>query len=140
MMSVFQAMNISASGLSAERLRMDVVAGNIANQNTTRTENGEAYRRKIAVFSEQFVNSTVPSKTQISGVRATEIIEDDSALQPVYDPNHPDANEEGYYYLPNVDVLNEMVDLMVASRAYEANVTAMNASKSMYMKALEIGR
>lgn len=139
-MSVFQAMNISASGLSAERLRMDVVAGNIANQNTTRTENGEAYRRKIAVFSEQFVNSTVPSKTQISGVRATEIIEDDSALQPVYDPNHPDANEEGYYYLPNVDVLNEMVDLMVASRAYEANVTAMNASKSMYMKALEIGR
>lgn len=139
-MSVFQAMNISASGLSAERLRMDVVAGNIANQNTTRTENGEAYRRKIAVFSEQFVNSTVPSKTQISGVRATEIIEDDSALQPVYDPTHPDANEEGYYYLPNVDVLNEMVDLMVASRAYEANVTAMNASKSMYMKALEIGR
>lgn len=139
-MSVFQAMNISASGLSAERLRMDVVAGNIANQNTTRTENGEAYRRKIAVFSEQFVNSTVPSKTQVSGVRATEIIEDDSALQPVYDPTHPDANEEGYYYLPNVDVLNEMVDLMVASRAYEANVTAMNASKSMYMKALEIGR
>ena len=140
MMSVFQAMNISASGLSAERLRMDVVAGNIANQNTTRTENGEAYRRKIAVFSEQYVNSTEPSKTQVSGVRATEIIEDDSALQPVYDPTHPDADEEGYYYLPNVDVLNEMVDLMVASRAYEANVTAMNASKSMYMKALEIGR
>lgn len=139
-MSVFQAMNISASGLSAERLRMDVVAGNIANQNTTRTENGEAYRRKIAVFSEQYVNSTEPSKTQVSGVRATEIIEDDSALQPVYDPTHPDADEEGYYYLPNVDVLNEMVDLMVASRAYEANVTAMNASKSMYMKALEIGR
>ena len=139
-MSVFQAMNISASGLSAERLRMDVVAGNIANQNTTRTENGEAYRRKIAVFSEQYVNSTAPSKTQVSGVRATEIIEDDSALQPVYDPTHPDADEEGYYYLPNVDVLNEMVDLMVASRAYEANVTAMNASKSMYMKALEIGR
>lgn len=139
MMSVFQAMNISASGLTAERLRMDVVAGNIANQNTTRTENGEAYRRKIAVFSEHYENS-VNGKSQVAGVRAVEIVEDQSDLIPVYDPTHPDANEEGYYYMPNVDVLNEMVDLMVASRSYQANVTAMNASKSMYMKALEIGR
>lgn len=139
MMSVFQAMNISASGLTAERLRMDVVAGNIANQNTTRTENGEAYRRKIAVFSEHYDNS-INGKNQVAGVRAVEIVEDQSDLIPVYDPTHPDANEEGYYYMPNVDVLNEMVDLMVASRSYQANVTAMNASKSMYMKALEIGR
>ncbi len=138
-MSVFQAMNISASGLTAERLRMDVVAGNIANQNTTRTENGEAYRRKIAVFSEHLETSRT-GQSQVAGIRAVEIVEDDSDLIPVYDPTHPDANEEGYYYMPNVNVLNEMVDLMVASRSYEANVTAMNASKSMYMKALEIGR
>ena len=96
-MSVFQAMNISASGLTAERLRMDVVAGNIANQNTTRTENGEAYRRKIAVFSEHYENS-VNGKSQVAGVRAVEIVEDQSDLIPVYDPTHPDANEEGYYY------------------------------------------
>ncbi|MDB8551148.1 flagellar basal body rod protein FlgC [Turicibacter sanguinis] len=138
-MSVFQAMNISASGLSAERLRMDVVAGNIANQNTTRTENGEAYRRKVAVFSE-YLETSKFGQSQVGGVRAVSIVEDDSELIPVYDPTHPDANEDGYYYMPNVDVLNEMVDLMVASRSYEANVTVMNASKSMYMKALEIGR
>lgn len=138
-MSVFQAMNISASGLTAERLRMDVVAGNIANQNTTRTENGEAYRRKIAVFSEHLETSKT-GQNQVAGIRAVEIVEDDSDLIPVYDPTHPDANEEGYYLMPNVNVLNEMVDLMVASRSYEANVTVMNATKSMYMKALEIGR
>lgn len=138
-MSVFQAMNISASGLTAERLRMDVVAGNIANQNTTRTENGEAYRRKIAVFSE-YLETSKTGQTQVAGIRAVEIVEDDSDLIPVYDPTHPDANEEGYYLMPNVNVLNEMVDLMVASRSYEANVTVMNATKSMYMKALEIGK
>ncbi len=138
-MSVFQAMNISASGLTAERLRMDVVAGNIANQNTTRTENGEAYRRKIAVFSE-YLETSKTGQNQVAGIRAVEIVEDDSDLIPVYDPTHPDANEEGYYLMPNVNVLNEMVDLMVASRSYEANVTVMNATKSMYMKALEIGR
>ena len=138
-MSVFQAMNISASGLTAERLRMDVVAGNIANQNTTRTENGEAYRRKIAVFSE-YLETSKTGQNQVAGIRAVEIVEDDSDLIPVYDPTHPDANEEGYYLMPNVNVLNEMVDLMVASRSYEANVTVMNATKGMYMKALEIGR
>lgn len=138
-MSVFQAMNISASGLTAERLRMDVVAGNIANQNTTRTENGEAYRRKIAVFSE-YLETSKTGQNQVAGIRAVEIVDDDSDLIPVYDPTHPDANEEGYYLMPNVNVLNEMVDLMVASRSYEANVTVMNATKSMYMKALEIGR
>lgn len=138
-MSVFQAMNISASGLTAERLKMDVIAGNIANQNTTRTETGEAYRRKIAVFSEHFETSRT-GENQVAGIRAVEIVEDNSDLIPVYDPTHPDANEEGYYNMPNVNVLNEMVDLMVASRSYEANVTVMNATKSMYMKALEIGR
>jgi len=139
-MSVFQSMNISASGLTAERLRMDVISGNIANQNTTRTESGEAYRRKVAVFAEDFKAASLTTDAQVAGVRTVQIIEDQSDLQLVYDPTHPDANEEGYYQLPNVDVLNEMVDLMVATRAYEANVTVLNATQSMYMRALEIGR
>lgn len=139
-MSVFNAMNISATGLSAERLRMDVVAGNIANANTTRTEDGGAYRRKVAVFEEYLTQSTGSSKKKVSGVIAQEIVEDPSEMELVYDPTHPDANENGYVEMPNVDLLTEMTDLMVATRAYEANVTAMNASKGMYVKALEIGK
>lgn len=135
-MSVFSTMNINASGLTAERFRMDVISGNIANQNTTRTESGEAYRRKIAVFSDYMSEATGSG----SGVKAVEVIEDQSPLTPVYDPTHPDADETGYYYMPNVDVTVEMVDLMVATRAYESNVTAIDASKSMLIKALEIGR
>lgn len=135
-MSVFSSMNINASGLTAERFRMDVIAGNIANQNTTRTVEGGAYRRKVAVFNEYIDKATGKS----AGVKAAKVIEDQSPLTPVYDPTHPDADETGYYYMPNVDVTVEMVDLMVATRAYEANVTAIDASKSMLMKALEIGR
>lgn len=135
-MSVFSTMNINASGLTAERFRMDIISGNIANQNTTRTESGEAYRRKVAVFSEYIDKAT----GQSSGVKAVKVVEDQSPLTPVYDPTHPDADETGYYYMPNVDVTVEMVDLMVATRAYESNVTAIDASKSMLLKALEIGR
>lgn len=137
-MSMFGALNISASGLSAERLRMDVIAGNIVNANTTRTENGEAYRRKIAVFEEYIDRSGGNLKG--SGIKTNQIIEDNAPLKRIYEPTHPDADETGYVTMPNVDVLTEMIDLMVASRSYEANVTAVNASKAMYMKALEIGR
>ncbi|HAX72560.1 MAG TPA: flagellar basal body rod protein FlgC [Firmicutes bacterium] len=139
-MSVFSAMNISASALSSERLRMDVISGNIANANTTRGANGEAYRRKIAVFEENLVNANNGLSSSLSGVKASGIIEDNSELKQVYDPTHPDANEEGYYSMPNVDVTSEIIDLMVAQRAYQLNVTAVNAAKSMYTKALEIGR
>lgn len=139
-MSVFHAMNVSASGLTAERLRLDVVAGNIANANTTRTEDGGAYRRKVAVFEEYLVQSGSSSKKKVGGVMAQEIVEDPSEMKRVYDPTHPDADELGYVEMPNVDLLTEMTDMMVATRAYEANVTAMNASKGMYVKALEIGR
>lgn len=139
-MSVFNAMNVSASGLTAERLRMDVVAGNIANANTTRTEEGGAYRRKVAVFEEYLASSTNSSKKKVRGVMAKEIVEDPSEMELVYNPTHPDADENGYVEMPNVDLLTEMTDLMVATRAYEANVTALNASKGMYVKALEIGR
>lgn len=133
--SLFSTMRISASGLSAERLRMDVIASNVANSNTTRTESGTAYRRKIALFKENLDNELQPK-----GVKAVGIIDDKTELKSKYDPSHPDANEEGYVMMPNVNVLNEMADMIAASRSYEANVNTLNASKSMFMKALEIGR
>jgi flagellar basal-body rod protein FlgC len=143
-MQIFRALRISGSGLSAERLRMDTIASNIANSETTRTENGGPYRRKIAVFQEnlnQEINrlSRKPSFNG-NGVKSVAIVEDQSPFKRVYDPTHPDADAEGYVEMPNVDVLTEMVDLIAATRAYEANVTAINAEKSMALKALEIGR
>lgn len=142
-MSIFSSMRINASGLTAERLRMDTVSSNIANANATRTEDGGPYRRKIAVFQENLereLSNTGGHKLKSNGVKAVGIVEDQSPLRKVYDPEHPDANEEGYVEMPNVNILNEMIDMMVATRAYEANTTALNASKSMYLKALEIGR
>lgn len=143
-MSAFSSMRISASGLSAERLRMDTIASNIANVSTTRGENGQPYKRKVAVFQENLekelnkVTNTYEAK--LNGVKAVGIEEDTSPLRKVYDPSHPDADNEGYVLMPNVNVLNEMADMIAASRAYEANVTAMNTEKGMFMKALEIGR
>lgn len=136
MNGLFSSMRISASGLSAERLRMDVVASNIANSSVTRTEDGTPYIRKIAVFKEN-----LDSAMGLSGVRAVGVVDDKSDLRLKYDPSHPDANQEtGYVAMPNVNVLNEMADMIAASRSYEANVDTLNASKSMFMKALEIGR
>ncbi|MFI3211003.1 MAG: flagellar basal body rod protein FlgC [Peptostreptococcaceae bacterium] len=134
-MSAFSGMRISASALSAERLRMDVISSNVANIQTTRTEDGGAYVRKIALFSENY-----DEKLGMLGVKADEIIEDDTPLRLVYDPSHPDANEEGYVEYPNVDILVEMTDLITASRAYESNVDTLTAQKNMISKALEIGR
>lgn len=148
-MGLFNSFNISASALSAQRLRMDIIAQNIANVNTTRTEEGTPYRRKTVVFQEK--ESEVPfsqylsesSRLQYSigsGVRVTNIVEDPTPFKDVYDPSHPDADENGIVQMPNVEVVTEMVNMISASRAYEANVTALNASKSMATKALEIGR
>ena len=134
-MSVFSGMRISASGLSAERLRMDVISSNVANVKTTRTENGGAYVRKVASFKEIF-----DEKLGMLGVKAVAIEEDKSPLRKVYEPNHPDADEEGYVEYPNVDLLVEMSELITASRAYESNVDTLNAQKDMISKALEIGR
>jgi len=143
-MKIFDTMRISASGLTAERLRMDTIASNIANVNTTRTEEGGPYRRKVAVFRENLeteINKQTGNIKRVSrGVKAVGVVEDDSPLQSVYDPGHPDADENGYVMMPNVNILNEMVDMIAATRAYEANVTAINATKSMMLKALEIGR
>ncbi|SHE57066.1 flagellar basal body rod protein FlgC [Clostridium fallax] len=135
MNSMFNALRISASGLSAERLRMDTITSNIVNCRTTRGENGKPYVRKIAVFQEN-LNGALG----MNGVKAVKIEEDKSPLRKVYDPSHPDADKDGYVTMPNVNVLNEMADIIASSRAYEANVDTLNASKSMFMKALEIGR
>jgi len=143
-MKIFDTFKISASGLTAEKMRMDTVASNIANATTTRTEEGGPYRRKIAVFRENLEKEldriSGQSETVSRGVKVDSIIEDPTPFRLVYDPMHPDANEEGYVEMPNVNVLNEMVDMIAATRAYEANVTVLNVSKAMFLKALEIGR
>lgn len=147
-MSMFLGIDAAASGLTAERLRMDVISNNIANANTTRTDRGGAYHRRYVVFEprernvesfEQLLQKMVGFQRKAGeGVRAVQIVEDDTQGPLVYDPGHPDANEEGYVEKPNVNVVTEMVDMITASRAYEANVTTINAAKSMAMKALEI--
>ena len=135
MNNAFGGIRISASALSAERFRMDVISSNIANMRTTRTEEGGAYVRKIAVFEENF-----DEKLGILGVKAVEIEDDESEMKLEYDPTHPDANEDGYVEYPNVDILVEKADLMTAQRAYESNVDSLNAQKNIFSKALEIGK
>ena len=147
-MGMFDSMHISASGLAAERLRMDVISQNLANVNSTRGADGKPYRRHEVVFK---ASDNVPGTTsssaagstsgsQLHGVEAVAIVEDPSELRAVHDPSNPDADENGYVYYPNVNPVTEMVDMMTATRAYEANVTAMNAAKNMALKALDILR
>jgi len=149
-MSFLSSFDICASGMSAQRVRMDIAAENVANVDTTRTEEGGTYLRKDVVFESYDTGSFktvlrnaargkgIPSRKV--GVRVAGIIEDDRELKRVYNPDHPDADEDGYVNLPNVDVLKETVDSMSATRSYEANVTALNAMKLMAQKALEIGK
>jgi flagellar basal-body rod protein FlgC len=146
-MGLFKAINSAASGLTAERLRMDTIANNIANVNATRTAEGGPYRRQMVIFEprtngESF--ASILSKSQNrgigDGVRVTGIVKSAEPLKMVYDPGHPDANEQGYVAMPNVNIVTEMVDMITATRGYEANVTAVNTAKNMAMKALEIGK
>lgn len=154
-MSIFHALDISASGLTAQRLRLDIIANNIANANTTRTPEGGPFRRQLAVFAAR--EGTRPEGqiapgagfagflrfqggTGLGGVRVERIVEDPREPRLVYNPGHPDADERGYVAMPNVDVVTEMVDMISATRAYEANLTAINDAKQMMLKALEIGR
>lgn len=143
-MKIFNNMRISASGLSAERLRIDTIASNIVNSRSTRGKNGQPYRRKVAIFQENLTKEinkqTGKREETLNGVKAIGIEEDQSEFRRVYEPSHPDADENGYVLMPNVNILNEMADMMAATRSYEANVDAINSSKSMFMKALEIGR
>jgi flagellar basal-body rod protein FlgC len=131
-------MDVNGSALGAQRLRLDLISSNIANATTTRTPEGGPYRRKVPVFAED-LKQTLGGST-LNGVRVLAIVEDQTPLRLVYDPSHPDANEEGYVYYPNVNMVNEMVNLMEAGRAYEANVTAFNTAKEMFKAALSIGK
>lgn len=143
-MDFLSALNISGSGLTAQKLRMDVIAQNIANAQVTRTEHGSPYRRKMVVLNSVEGNFKAQLdkaySKRMGGVQVGRILEDTSAFVPVYDPAHPHADEEGYVMMPNVNTAQEMIDMLGASRAYESNVTAFNAMKSMALKALEIGR
>ncbi|TYC85980.1 flagellar basal body rod protein FlgC [Acetobacterium wieringae] len=145
-MSFLSTFNISGSGMTAQKYRLDIISQNIANAQVTRTEGGGAYRRKMTVLSSvstgtfQDALKTATGVVKKDGVQVEAVIEDESALVPVYDPTHPDANAQGYVMYPNVNTAQEMTDAMGASRAYEANVTAFNATKSIVLKALEIGR
>lgn len=157
-MGLFDSFRIAASGMTAQRLRMDVIASNVANANSTR-ESGEPYRRKLVVFSEaldrELPSSRPTSLSRIFGssryidsgarpamscVRVTRIVEDPTPGPMVYDPSHPHADENGYVQMPNVDIVREMIDMISASRAYESNAAVIEAAKSMFLKALEIGR
>ncbi len=147
-MRIFHTLDVAASGLTSERLRLDIIANNLANANTTRTAGGGPYVRQLAVVASRgpersgpfAASAGDPASAVGSGVRVLGIVRDPSPPVLKYDPSHPDANEEGYVLLPNVNVVTEMVDLISATRAYEANVTALNAAKQMFLKALEIGR
>lgn len=153
-MSIFHGFNISASALTAQRLRMDVISANMANAESTRAKyvdgQWQPYRRKMVVmqpnekkpFSHYLRRAEVSldSSRIGSGVKVSRIVEDETPFKQVYQPDHPDANEYGYVEMPNVDPLREMVDLLGATRSYEANVTTLNANKNMLLKALEIGR
>ena len=148
-MSMFGGMEISGSALTAQRLRMNVTAENIANAETTKGADGNPYRRKevtlqsvgqAGTFGSQLSRAMGTSGVAPGGVQATEIAEDQTNGKLVYDPSHPDADEQGYIRMPNVDTVTEMVDLIDAQRAYEANVTAMSAAKQMFAKTLEILR
>lgn len=154
-MAFLSTVNIIGSGLTAQQLRLDIVSENITNSNTTRVENGEgSYRRKVVVFEAmsgkdnfraamaRAAAGLAPNKgyETAGGVRVAEIAEDQSPMKLVYDPVHPDANDQGYVELPNVDMVKEVADAMAATQAYSANVTALNALKAVVAKGLEIGK
>ena len=146
-MGLFQSFNISASGMTAQRFRFDTIAQNIANVNTTRTEDGTPYRRKIVTFQEKDLTpfstyySNSRARTVGNGVKVTAVKEDmETDFIMEYDPAHPDADENGYVSYPNVNTVTEMTNMISATRAYEANTTAFEASKSMARTGLSIGK
>lgn len=144
-MSFINTMNIVGSALTAERFRMDMILQNMANASVTRTADGEPYRRKQVIFQEREMDFGAilrdeQKKVDGGGVRVTEIVESQRDFTPVYDPSHPDANEDGYVMYPNVNMTEERVDLMAATNAYDANLTALSVVKALALKALEIGK
>ena len=135
--AAYTAFDISHSGLRAQRIRIDVIANNIANINTTRTPEGGPFRRQLVIFSAEPPEADAVTKPG-KGVEVPEIVPDLSPFKTVYDPGHPDADENGYVLLPNIEVAAEMVDLVSATRSYEANVASINATKRILTKAIEI--
>lgn len=148
-MSFFESLNTSATALTAQSLRMDIISQNMANIDTTRTADGGPYKRKTVIFKEitdnknsfQSIFSKALNNEQSSyGVKVDKIVEDNTEGAKEYNPSHPDADEDGYVTKPNVNVVEEMVNMISANRAYEANVTAVNMTKSMISRTLEIGK
>lgn len=146
-MSIFSSIDISATGMTAERTRMEIISKNITNANVNRTSSGEPYRRQMVIFKQ---NETTPFSTYLSkftkeklnakGVKISKIVEDMTPFKQIYEPGHPDADSNGYIQMPNVDITTEMVDMISAARAYEANMSSIDTSQNMALKALEIGR
>lgn len=149
-MSYWNLLRIGASALSAQRLRLDIIANNIANAETTRTAAGEPYQRQDVVFSPQGSQGFLPQllaarrngqpASSAAGVRVASIVTDDSPGTRVYDPSHPDADEAGYVDYPNVNLVVEMTNMLSATRSYEASLTTLEAAKRMALKAIEIGK
>jgi flagellar basal-body rod protein FlgC len=138
-MKIFESMEVSGSALTAHRLWMDTISSNLANINTTRTLTGGPYKRKVPVFAEM-LDKTINGYEDIGGVRVTEIAEDPTPPRLTYQPEHPDADENGYVPFPNVNLVREMTDMLVASRGYEANLAVADSAKTMWNSALEIIR
>ncbi|MBV5316606.1 MAG: flagellar basal body rod protein FlgC [Desulfobulbaceae bacterium] len=145
-MDIFTTFDIAASGLKAQTTRLNTISSNLANAETTSTPEGGPYKKKSVVFEteklpfKQHLDQSMRPQGQVQGVKVARIIEDKSPPQRIYDPSHPDAKEDGYVEMPNVSTIKEMVDMMSATRSYEANTTTIKSAKRMAMKALEIGR
>jgi len=139
-MDIFTSMDVSASALRAQRIRLNTISSNLANVETTSTPEGGPYKKKSVYFQSIPLSFKEELDHSIQGVEVTKILEDTEEPRKVYDPSHPDAAEDGYVEMPNISVLKEMVDMMSATRAYEANTTVIKSAKRMALKALEIGR
>lgn len=141
-MNFLKSLETSASGLYAQRKRMDIIASNLANIETTRTEKGGPYRRKMVVMRTAEMDQDFDTifNSSVKGVQIDDIVEDQTPFKKVYNPSHPDADGDGYLYKPNVDLIVETTNMLMARRAFEANIAAIKATRQMVIKALEIGR
>jgi flagellar basal-body rod protein FlgC len=145
-MDLIRTIDLAAGGMTAQRTRLNVISTNLANANTTRTDEGTPYRRKITIFQatpavQEFdAHLEDALDRQLNGVEVTEVVPAEGPFKRIFDPTHPDADPEGYLYLPNVNLVEEMVLMLNANRAYEANAAVVKAAKDMALKALEIGR
>jgi len=145
-MDLIKTMDMAAGGMTAQRARLNVISMNLANANTTRTQDGTPYRRKTVIFETVPMARSFQEKLehaldrQIQGVRVRQVTPVEGEFKRIFDPAHPDADEEGYVYLPNVNLVEEMVHMLNANRAYEANAAAIKTAKEMALKALDIGR